>query len=100
MSDEAPKSAVELAMERLRQKDAEAGIETTPLTDVQKKAVAEAQRTYDAQVAECRILHESALLTTLDPEKRRELEANYRRDLARFATDRDRRVAAARKDPS
>ncbi len=47
--------------------------------------------------SECRILHDSALLTTWDPDKRRELDANYRRDLARFATDRDRRVAAARK---
>ena len=97
MSDQPPKSAVELAMERLRQKDADAGIETTPLTDAQKEAVADAQRTYDAHVAECRILHDSALLTTWDPDKRRELDANYRRDLARFATDRDRRVAAARK---
>ena len=67
------------------------------LTDAQKEAVADAQRTYDAHVAECRILHDSALLTTWDPDKRRELDANYRRDLARFATDRDRRVAAARK---
>ena len=97
MSDAPPKSAVELAMERLRQKDAEAGIETTPLTDAQKEAVADARRTYDAKVAECRILHDSALLTTMDPEERRELDANYRRDLARFATDRDRKVDAALK---
>ena len=97
MSDAPPKSAVELAMERLRQKDAEAGIETTPLTDAQKEAVADARRTYDAKVAECRILHDLALLTTMDPEERRELDANYRRDLARFATDRDRKVDAALK---
>ncbi len=96
MSDNAPKSAVELAMERLRQKDAEDGVETTSLTDEQKAAVADAHQTYQAQVAECRILHESALMATTDPEKRRELEANHRRDLARFATDRDKKIAAAR----
>ena len=96
VSDQPPKSAVELAMERLRQKDAEAGVETTPMTAAQKEAIAEAQRAYEAQVAECRILHNSALLTTADPEARRELEANYRRDMARFASDRDRKIAAAR----
>ena len=97
MSDQPPKNAVELVMERLRQKDAEVGIETTPLTNAQKEAIADAQRTYDAQAAECRILHDSALLTTMDPEKRRQLAANHRRDLARIATDRDRKVTAARK---
>lgn len=84
-------------MERLRQKDAESGIETTSMTEAQKEAIAEARRTYDAQLAECRILHDSALLTTVEPEARRELDANYRRDLARFASDRDRKIAAARK---
>ena len=97
MSDRPPKSAVELVMERLRQKDAESGIKTTPVTAAQKEAIAEARRTCDAQLAECRILHDSALLTTVDPETRRELDARYRRDLGRFATDRDRKIAAARK---
>jgi hypothetical protein len=83
-------------MERLRQKDVESGVETASLTDTQKEAIAEAQRTYSAQVAECQILHDSALLTVANPEKRQELDANYRRDLARFATDRDRKIAAAR----
>lgn len=97
MSDQPPKSAVELVMERLRQKDAESGIETTPLTEAQKEAIADAQRIYDAQVAECRILHKSTLLTTADPEERRGLDAKYQRDLARCASDRDRRTASARK---
>ena len=97
MSDRPPKSAVDLVMERLRQKDAESGIKTTSVTAAQKQAIAEARRTYDAQLAECRILHDSALLTTVDPETRRELDAHYRRDLGRFATDRDRKIAAARK---
>ncbi len=96
MSDLPPKSAVELVMERFRQKDAESGIEPTSLTEAQKAAIAEARRTYDAHLAECRILHDSALLTTVEPITRQELDANYRRDLARLASDRDRKVAAAR----
>ena len=41
MSDDGPKSAFELAMERLRQKDTEARIDDRPLTDEQKAAIAE-----------------------------------------------------------
>ena len=37
--DTAPKSAYELAMERLKKKDAEAGVERQPVTDEQKAAV-------------------------------------------------------------
>jgi hypothetical protein len=44
MSDEGPRSAFELAMERLRQKDKEAGIDDRPLTDQQKAAIAEARQ--------------------------------------------------------
>ena len=36
MTDQAPKSAYEIAMERLRQKDAEQGIERKPVTEEQK----------------------------------------------------------------
>jgi hypothetical protein len=41
MSDEAPKSAYELAMARLKQKDAEAGTADTPLTEAQRAEIAE-----------------------------------------------------------
>ena len=92
MSNTPPKSAVELVMERLKQQDAESGVDAAPLTEAQTSALAEARRAYDAGVAECGILHESALRTAHDPEVRRELDANYRRDLARFATDRDRKI--------
>ena len=39
--DDEPKSAYELAMERLRKKDAESGAESRPLTDEQRAAIAE-----------------------------------------------------------
>ena len=41
MSDDAPKSALDLVMERLRKKDAEAGVSETPLTDAQRAALDE-----------------------------------------------------------
>ena len=92
MSDAPPKSALELVMERLKQQDAESGTEATSLTDEQKEAIAEARQACEAKTAECRILHESSLLTVLDPEARRELDENYRRDLARFISVRDRKI--------
>ena len=48
MPSDGPKSAYELAMERLRQKDREAGVEERPLTDQQKAAIAEARQVYQA----------------------------------------------------
>ena len=38
--DDAPKSAYELAMERLRKKDAESGAESRPITDAQRQVCA------------------------------------------------------------
>ena len=43
MSDDAPKSAYELAMERLRKKDKEASVEEHPLTEKQKAAIESAK---------------------------------------------------------
>ena len=96
MSDGAPKSAFELAMEKLRRQDEAAGVEAVALSDDQVAAIAEARSTYAAQIAECEILLSSALATTFEPEAREELQANHRRDLARFATERDRRIARIR----
>jgi hypothetical protein len=44
MTDNAPKSALELAMERLRQKDKESNATERPLTDEQKAAIAEVRQ--------------------------------------------------------
>ena len=93
---DAPKSSYELAMERLRKKDAEAGIEEKPLTDEQRKAIAEARSVYESKVAERRILHQSTMMATLDPAAAEEREAEFRRDLDRFATDRDRKIKEIR----
>ena len=95
MSDE-PKSALELVMERLRKKDADAGIAEQTLTDEQKAAIAEARSIYEAKVAERRILHSGKVLTTLDPQERDALDEEYRRDLDRFASDRDAKIERIR----
>ena len=61
MTADGPKSSFELAMERLRLKDREAGVDEHPLTDTQKAAIAEARQVYEAKVAEREILHQAAL---------------------------------------
>ena len=61
MSDDAPKSAFELAMQRLQQKDKEANVGDRPLTDAQKAAIAEVRQVFTAKSAEREILHRAAL---------------------------------------
>ena len=95
MSD-APKSAFELAMEKLKKKDAETGTEEQVLTDAQRAAIGEARSLHESKVAERRILHSSAMLSVMDPAERDEREAELRRDLERFASDRDARIRKIR----
>ena len=95
MSD-APKSALELVMERLRKKDAESGVEETPLTDAQRAEIAEARSVYEARVAERRIMHQSAVLITIDPAERAQRDEELRRDLDRFESDRDAKIRRIR----
>jgi hypothetical protein len=98
MADDRPmKSAYELAMERLKRKDAEAGIETKPLSDAQKAAIAEVRNFYEAKLAEQEVLHQSAVRTTVDPEARAALEAQYRRDRERLASERDTKIEKIRR---
>ena len=97
MSD-GPKSAYELAMERLRKKDAEEGVVEQKLTDAQKADIAEARSIYEARVAERQILHREKQLTTYDPQQVETMEQEYRRDLERFASDRDGKIARIRQE--
>ena len=92
MSDDRPKSAFELAMERLRQKDAEAGTDERPLTDEQKAAIAEAR--------EREILHQAALRQAGTHEEVAQLNENFRRDTERLANDRDRKISEIRRTGS
>ena len=96
MSDEAPKSALELAMERLRRKDVEEGVVEKTLTAEQKSEIAEVRQVYSAKVAQEEILFKSKLATTRDPEERMKLEEGHRRDLQRLSEDRDRKLEKLR----
>jgi len=95
MSD-APKSSIDLVMERLRKKDAEAGVEHRPLTDAQRAAIAEARSVYDAQVAERKIMHQSTIAGVFEPAELEERESELRRDLDRFEREREEKVKRIR----
>lgn len=95
MSD-APKSALELVMERLKQKDADSGVEEVPLTGEQRAAIAEARSVYESRVAERRIMHQSTLAATIDPAERAQREEELRRDLDRFESDRSAKIRRIR----
>ena len=49
---EAPKSAYEIAMARLKKKDQEEGVVDRPVTDAQRAAIAEARKVAEARLAE------------------------------------------------
>ncbi len=96
MSDTGPKSAIELAMERLRRKDEEEGVVQQSLTDAQKSAIAEARNLCEARVAQLEVMHKSAMMRTVDPAACIELEATYRRDRERLVSERDAKIARIR----
>lgn len=94
----APKSALELAMERLRKKDADAGIEQKTLTDEQRAAIADARSLYEARVAERRIMHQSQTAAVFDPQELELRREELLRDLAQLESDRDARIRKIRGD--
>ena len=95
--DGAPKSAYELAMERLKKKDEEAGLTRQPVTDAQKAAIAEIRNFYEAKLAELDVMHQSKLRASVDPEARATLEQEFRREREHLTTERDAKVEKARR---
>ena len=95
--DSAPKSAYELAMERLKKKDADTGVERTPVTEAQKAAIAEIRNFYEAKLAEIEVLHQGKMRNSVDPEARAVAEQEYRRDRERLTSERDAKVEKARR---
>ncbi len=94
--DEAPKSALELAMERLKKKDVEQGVTERALTEEQKNEIADVRKTYAARLAQEEILYKSKTAAFVEPEARRVLEDNYRRDVERLNHERDRKIEKIR----
>jgi hypothetical protein len=91
------KSSIELAMERLAKKDADAGVETRTVTDAQKAAIAEARNFYDAKMAEQEVLYQSKMRATFDPAIRETLTDQYRRDRERLTSERDSKIEKIRR---
>jgi hypothetical protein len=96
----APKSALDLALERLNAADREAGVEETHLTDAQKAAIAEARSVGTSRLAEREILFKDALRKVFEPTEREKAEEEYRVDRSRIEADRDRAIERIRRGES
>jgi hypothetical protein len=100
MSDDSkagdPKTAYEIAMERLRREDAAAGVEEREVSKEQKEEIAEIKRVYAAKAAEAEILYRSKLMSAFEPEERAKLEQGHRRDLERIKEDQERKLSKLR----
>jgi hypothetical protein len=101
VSDDRPKSAYEITLEKLKARDRERG-ETAPasLTDEQKRKIADVRAIHEARLAEREILYRSERGKLLsDPEggdKLKDLEEDYVRDRRRIEEKRDRAIEAVR----
>jgi hypothetical protein len=94
--DDKPRTAFEIAMERLKRRDAEDGVADELPTEEQKAAITEARSVHAAKVAELEILHKSRMAGVRDPEERAPLEAGYRYELQRLRDELDRKVGKIR----
>jgi hypothetical protein len=96
MSDDKPRSAVELAMERLRKRDADSGAVERAVTDEQKAEISEARSVHASKVAELEILHRSKMRAPFEPAERARAEDDYRRELQRLNEDLERKIEKIR----
>ena len=90
------KSSFELAMERLRQKDAESGVTVRTLTDAEKAQIAEIRSIYEARIAEAQVMHESRIRNVADPSAREALEGELRAERERLVNERERKIEQVR----
>src|SRR5262245_8781893 len=97
MGDNVPKSAYELAMERLRKKDQDEGVTVVPLTDEQRAQIAEVRNFYEAKIAEQKVQHQSTLRKTLDPAERDTLDQQHRREIEHLTAARDSKIEKIRR---
>ena len=97
MSDDAPKSALELAMEKLKQRDRQSG-EKAPavLSAEQKRSIADIRSKGEAKLAEVEILFKSNQASADgDADAMQKLEEEYLRERRRIEEKRDAEIAAA-----
>jgi len=93
----APKSSFDLAMERLRANDRNAGVEETKLSHAQKEKIAEARSVATSRFAEREILFRDAMRKTDDPAEREKAERQYQLDRQRITDDCERAIEAIRR---
>jgi len=94
--DDEPKSALELAMARLRRQDSEAGVTERTLSAEQKAEIAAVRQSYAAKIAQEEILHAPRVAGLIDPEERRRIDEGYHRDVQRLNDERDRKIEKIR----
>ncbi len=99
MPEEKPlKSAYELAMERLRAKDREEGLEEKPLTEDQKREIARLRQEAQAKLAELEILHRKNVHAAGgEPDALLKLEENYKTDRGRVESRLESAIAKVKK---
>jgi hypothetical protein len=96
MSEDEPKSAIELAMEKLR---ARGDFVETPLTDAQKTEIADTRSFYRARVAEIEIQEESKMRQVASLEELEALKealAKEKERLNREMEDKVQRIRGAK----
>jgi hypothetical protein len=94
------KTAYELAMERLRKQDQEAGIEARTLTDEQKAEIAEVRRVYKARIAQEEVMFASKLRNTVDPGERDTLQLQLRHERGRLTSEQETKIDKIRQRAS
>ena len=92
--DDAPKSAVELAMEKLR---ARSDYEESKLTDEQREKIAEIRSRFKAKIAELEIHHQSKLQGAGSYEELEALQAELKDEKAKLEQQMESKVEEVRK---
>ena len=90
------KSSYELAMERLKDADPDAG-KQKPLTPAQKEKITEARRVAAARLAELDIRFNDSRKQHLDPAEEEKVETEHQIDRQRVNADLDRAIAEIRR---
>jgi len=98
VSEDEPKTAYELILERLKKKDRDEGVREQPLTDDQRAKIAEVRKVYEAKLAEREIFFNQSRRKADDPEALAALEEEYRRDRERLQSERDGKVERIRNE--
>ncbi len=94
VDDDTPKSAVELAMEKLRARD---DFEEVVLSDAQKKKIADARSRTRAKIAELEIQQDGKLRQVASLEEAEVLRDEIKKEKARLEEELEKQVAKIRK---